>query len=238
MSEYRTIVGTMECDYFCQLPPKRILERCLDVTLTDLHRDGCGLAELKAVFDAVWMISHMRIEQSVPIVPDDELTFRTYPRVEGLGCYYLDADILRGGSIIAKFECSYIAVARVERHILRLSQLEPLWKTPPRAAVSAPLQRLRPECEFFPCGSDEVRLSDCDKNHHMTSGAYLSLVCDAAGYWESDAPRLMRSVQVDFSSEVHPGTTLRFLRGEADGFRYVRGVKPDDRIAFTAACAF
>ena len=238
MSEYTRIVGTMECDYFRQLPPKRILERCLDVTLTDQHRDGCGLAELEASFDAVWMISHMRIEQSAPIAPDDELTFRTYPRVEGRSCYYYDVDILRDGREIAQFECSYIAVARVERHILRPSQLAPLWKTPPRAAISAPLQRLRPDCEFLPCGSDEVRLSDCDKNHHMTSGAYLSMICDAAGYWSSDAPRLMRYIQVDFSSEVRPGTILRFLRGEADGIRYIRGVKPDDKIAFTAACEF
>ena len=238
MSEYTITVGTMECDFFAQLPPKRLLEYFLDCILTDTHRDGCGLSELKEQFDAVWMINHMRYTQSAPAHPDDVLTFRTSPRLEGRSCYFYNADILRGGELLAQVECSFIPVYRVSRRIMRLSLLAPLWKTPPHPEAPAPLHRLRPECEFVPCGTDEVRLSDCDKNHHMTSGGYMSLACDALGYWESETPRLMREMQVDFSSEVYAGTTLRFVRGEADGLRYVRGIKPDGKIAFTAECDF
>ena len=238
MSEYQFTAGNMECDYFFQLPPKRILERCLDATLTDQHRDGCGLAELKEHFDAVWMISHMRITQSDFINPDDVITIRTTPRMEKRSCYFYYADLFRGEEQVARWECTYIPVYRVGHHILRLNLLEPLWNTPPMETAPSTMHRLRPDCEFVPCGSDTVRRSDCDKNLHMTSGAYLSLTCDALGYWESETPRLMRSIQVDFSSEVYPGTLLQFERGEADGVRYLRGIKPDGVVAFSAACEF
>ena len=45
-------------------------------------------------------------------------------------------------------------------------------------------------------------------------------------------------IQLDFASEVRPGTALRYERGEAVGVRYLRGVKPDGKIAFVAAAIF
>jgi len=238
MSDYTVNVGTMECDYFFQLPPKRLLEYFLDVILTEMHRNGCGLDTLREQFDAVWMINHMRYTQSAPVCANDVLIFRPQPRLEGRSCYFINADVFRGGELLLRFECSFIPVYRVSRRIMRLSLLSPLWKTPPHPEAPATLYKLRLDCEFVPCGSDEVRLSDCDKNHHMTSGGYMSLACDALGYWESETPRLIREMQVDFSSEVYAGTTLRFVRGEANGLHYVRGIKPDGKIAFTAECDF
>ena len=89
-----------------------------------------------------------------------------------------------------------------------------------------------------PCGGDTVRFSDCDINGHMTSGAYMALACDALGLWEGDTPRYIRMIQLDFSSEVKPGTPLDFSRGEEFGLLYLRGTKPDGVVAFTAACVY
>ena len=238
MSEYTVNVGSLECDYFSLLSPRHLLEYFIEFTLEEQHRDGCGMDELAAEFDAVWMISHLRMEQTSPITVGDVLCYRTQPRMEKRSCYFFFADVMRGEEQVARFECSFIPVYRVSRRILRLSQLAPLWKVPPQATVPSPLHRLRPGCEFLPCGSDEVRYSDCDMNRHMTSGAYVSLVCDALGFWDSETPRIMQQMQVDYSSEVYPGTELRFIRGEAGGRQYVRGIKPDGKIAFTAECVF
>ncbi len=238
MSEYIKIVEMMECDRFCQLPPKQILEHCLSVTVTDAERDGCGRAAIYKACGAVWMISHMRIVQYAPIGPYEELVYRTFPRVVDGNRYIYYVEIYRGSECVVRFDTSYIPVDKAQRRIVRLSQLEPLWKTPARTADSPALHSLRPACDFTPCGSDTVRLSDCDTNGHMTSGAYLSLACNAVGFWESETPRLMRMMQVDFSREVLPGTLLSFERGEADGICYIRGIKPDGKVAFTAACEF
>lgn len=238
MSEYTIPVVPLDCDYFNLLPPRRLLEHFIDITLREQHRDGCGLEELAAELDAVWMISHARMEQKAPVSAGDVLIYRTEPRMEKRSCYFFFADVERSGEIVAHFECSYIPVYRVSRRILRLSQLTALWNTPPQPTVPSPLHRLHPHCEFLPCGSDEVRFSDCDLNRHMTSGAYVSLLCDALGFWSSETPRIMQHMQLDYSSEVYPGTELRFIRGEADGKQYVRGIKPDGKIAFTAECVF
>jgi len=240
MSDYTLTVETMECDFFFQLPPKQILEHCLSATLTDLQNDGCGLDRLEKELGAVWMLSHIRYTQTAPIHPGDVLTYRTYPRIEARHSYIFQVDILRENEPVIRFDSAYIPVHKTQRHILRLNCLEPLWKTPARPAPPdlQPLRSLRPSCEFYPCGNDKVRLSDCDKNHHMTSGAYLSMVCNALGYWESDTPRSLKMMQVDFSHEVYPATVLHFERSETDGLHYVRGIKPDGKIAFSAVCDF
>jgi len=238
MSEYTKIVENMECDLFRQLPPKQILEHCMSMTLIDMKADGCDGPALEAGCGAVWMASHARIFQYAPIVSGDALTYRTFPRVIEGNRYIYYVEIRRGDELIVRFDASYIPVHKTERRVLRIAQVEPLWRTPSRIAQSRNLRRLRPECEFTPCGSDAVRRSDCDFNGHMTSGAYFSMVCDALGFWESAKPRYLRMMQVDFSSEVRPGTLLQFSRGEVNGLQFLRGVKPDGTVAFTAAAVF
>lgn len=238
MSEYIKTVETMENDRFRQLPPKLILEHCLSCILTDMQEDGGSREALYEAAGAVWMLSHVQFTQKSPIVPGDELLLRISPRMEKRSCYLYDAEILRGTETVVVLQATFVPVNKSSRHIVRIGQLTGIWKTPPREARASTMHRLRPDCVFSPCGSDEVRFSDCDCNGHMTSGAYLSLACNALGFWESDVPRFMKMMQVDYSSEVYPGTLLRFEHGELNGVRYVRGVKPDGKIAFTAACEF
>lgn len=238
MSEYTKMVENMECDLFHLLPPKQILEHCMSMTLIDMKADGCDGDALEAALGAVWMASHARIFQYAPIGSGDYLTYRTFPRVIEGNRYIYYVEIRRGDELVVRFDASYIPVDKVQRHVLRIAQVEPLWKTPSREAESRNLRRLRPDVEFVPCGGDSVRYSDCDFNGHMTSGAYFSLVCDRVGLWESEKPRYMRMIQLDFSSEVRAGTRLEFARGEKNGLIYLRGTKPDGAVAFTAACVY
>ncbi len=238
MSAYTKLVETMECDLYRQLPPKEILEHCMSMTLIDMKADGCDGPALERGCGAVWMASHARFFQYAPIVPGDLLTYRTFPRVIEGNRYIYYVEISRCGELVVRFDASYIPVHKTERHVLRIAQVEPLWKTPSRTAVSRNLHRLQPDCEFTPCGSDAVRFSDCDINGHMTSGAYMSMACDALGFWEREKPCYMRMIQLDYSSEVRPGTELRFSRGEVNGLYYLRGEKPDGTVAFIAAAVF
>ena len=238
MSEYTKLVETMECDLFRQLPPRQVLEHCISMTLLDMKADGCDGPALERGCGAVWMTSHTRFYQFSPIVPGAMITYRTFPRVIEGNRYIYYVELRRGDELVVRFDASYIPVDKAERHVLRISQVEPLWKTPSREAKSRNLRRLRPDVEFVPCGGDTVRYSDCDTNGHMTSGAYLSLACDGLGFWESGEKRTMQMIQLDFASEVRPGTALRYERGEAGGVRYLRGVKPDGKVAFVAAAIF
>ncbi len=238
MSEYTKMVETMECDRFRYLPPKQIVEHCMSMTLIDMEADGCDGPALERGCGAVWMASHVRFYQFAPLVPGDFLTYRTFPRVIEGNRYIYYVEVFRGDQMVVRFDSSYIPVDKTARHVLRISQVEPLWKTPSRTARSRNLRRLRPAVDFVPCGGDSVRYSDCDINGHMTSGAYLSLACDGLRFWESTAPRFMQMIQLDFASEVLPGTRLRYERGEGEGVQYLRGVKPDGTVAFTAACIF
>ena len=211
----------------------------MSMTLIDMKADGCD-GDALAGLGAVWMASHARLFQYAPIVPGDFLTYRTFPRVIEGNRYIYYVEVYRGDALIARYDASYIPVDKAARHVLRIDQVEPLWKGPSRAAPSRNLHRLRPDVELSPCGGDTVRFSDCDINGHMTSGAYFAMVCDRVGYWEQPAehPRYMRMIQLDFSSEVLPGTRLEFSRGEVNGLHYLRGTKPDGTVAFTAACVY
>ena len=143
----------------------------------------------------------------------------------------------RGEELVIRFDTSYIAVHNEKRKVVKIEDVEALWPSPPRRAVTKYLRRLRPNCEFTDCGSDTVRLSDCDCNHHLTSGAYLAYACNALDFWGADDERrYMKMMQLDYSSEVLPGTTITYQRGEENGVKYVRGIKPDGVVAFTAAC--
>lgn len=210
----------------------------MSMTLIDMKADGCDGPALEKGLGAVWMASHARIFQYAPIASGDFITYRTFPRVIEGNRYIYYVEILRGDTLVVRFDASYIPVDKTARHVLRIAQVEPLWKTPSRTAVSRNLHRLRPACAFSPCGSDTVRWSDCDCNGHMTSGAYMSMACDALGYWESETPHYLRMLQLDFCSEVRPGTLLHFERGEDFGLQYLRGVKPDGTVAFVAALVY
>ena len=134
MSEYTMIVENMECDLYRQLPPKQILEHCISMTLIDMKADGCDGPALESGCGAVWMASHARIFQYAPIVSGDALTYRTFPRVIEGNRYIYYVEIRRGDELVVRFDASYIPVDRETRHVLRLSEVEPLWRTPSRSA--------------------------------------------------------------------------------------------------------
>ncbi len=238
MTEITRKIEIMEADYHRTLPPKLVLEHCMSAVLEEMRATGGDRDRLYAHCGAVWMISHARFFLSFPLLPGDELRFRAYPRVIEGNRYIFRADVTRDGVDAIRFDCSFIPVDKATRHVLRIPQVEPIWTVPARRAVSKELFRMRDVCAFTPCGTDTVRMSDCDCNHHMTSGAYLALACNALDFWGGGPERYMRSMQIDYAREVLPGTQLSFSRGEADGARYVRAYKPDGKTAFTARCVF
>ena len=238
MSDHIKRVELMECDYYRRFPSKLLLEYSMGFIMDDITPIGGGTENLYRQCGAVWMLSHSRILQEEDIFPYDVLCFRVHRRVVEGARYVFLIDILREDRPIARLDCSFIPVDKQARRVVRLEQVEKIWTEPPRTAESKHLQRMRPKCAFYPCGEDTVRYSDCDWNGHMTSGAYVALACNMAGFWGAQEPRRMRKIQIDYASEVYPGTRLTFERGEEDGVQYLRGVKPDGKIAFTAACEF
>lgn len=240
MGVYRKTVEIMECDYHRTLPPRLVLEHTLSAILLEMRAAGADRDRLFAQCGAVWMISHMRFYQTAPIYPEDELEFRISPRVIEGAHYVFRVTVHRRGETVIRLDTSFIPVDKAERHVVRLSLVEPIWYTAPRVSEACdPIRRLRDVCEFRDCTyRDTVRMSDCDCNHHLTSSAYLSLACNALDFWSGSEERWMKMMQIDYASEVRPGTELRFAVGEADDARFVRGYKPDGTVAFTAKCVF
>lgn len=238
MSEYSQTVEVMDCDFNRNLPPSQILGHCLSITQIDIVRDGCRRDVLLSRASAVWMISAMRIYQYDNLRPGDRVVYKTFPRVIEGNKYIYYVEIYREGKLVVRFDTCYIPVHFERRKIIPLEEIEPLWSTPPRRAVTKYLTCIRPDCEFTDWGSDTVRLSDCDCNGHMTSTAYAGFACNVLDFWNGDGERLMKMIQVDYRSEVMPGTELSFRRGESGGIKYMQGLKPDGTVAFTAACIF
>ena len=231
-------IEIMECDYHRTLPPKQVVSHAMSAVLEYMRATGGDRDRLYDTCGAVWMITHMKFRQHAIIYPEYELRFHVHPRVIDGGHYTFRAEVFRGEEPIVDFSTAFVPVHKTERHVLRLSLSEPIWTENAVTDASVSLHRLRPSCEFRPCGSDCVRMSDCDINHHLTSSAYLALICDALDYWNGSDSRYMREMQVDFTSEVMPGTLLQYERGEQDGAKFARGVKPDGKIAFTARCVY
>lgn len=238
MSEYLSFVEPMECDYYRHMPPSVILGHCLSMMQTDFVKSGIGRAVIQSEHGAVWMISSMSIRQHSSLRVGDNIKYVTHPRIIDGKKYVFAIDIYREGEKVVEFETNFMAVAERERKIVPVSELERHWDGPPQMASQAHLPPLRPQCEFRSAGGDTVRLSDCDSNRHMTSAGYLSLACDALGYWSDGEERQMRFMQVDFRSEVRPGTYVEYEIGEENGLKYMRGIKEDKKIAFIACCDF
>ena len=237
MSEYNIRILPMEGDYNRVLPPATILKQALNCSLEDINRDGCPLEKLTEKLGAVWMISRMRIYQYAQINVWDVLRYHTYPRVIENGRYIFYIEVFRGEELVVRFDTVFIPVYKQARHIVPVELVEPLWNTPPREAESKFLTRLNMDCEYTPGGRQTVRMSDCDCNRHLTSPGYLSLVCDELKFW-GDEEHMMQFVQIDYVSEIHPGTEIHFETGERDGMKLLRGYKPDGKLAFSAGCIF
>lgn len=238
MSEILRKVEAMECDYHRTLPPKLLLEHTLSAVLEKMIAAGGSRQRLFETTGAVWMLSHARFQQYFPLYPGDVLRYNISPRVMEGAHYRLCAEANVGDRKALDFAFGIIPVQTADRHVLRLEQAEPIWTTQAITDTNEPLTRLRPDCEFSPCGCDTVRMSDCDINHHMTSGAYAALACDALDFWGGSETRYMKQMQIDYCSEVKPGTTLSFERGEAENAVFLRALKPDGKKAFIARCCY
>ncbi len=238
MAEYIRIVEPMECDYYRHMPPSVILSHCLSMMQADFVANGIGRAVIQAEHGAVWMISSMSIRQHDCLRVGDIIKYDTYPRMIDGKKYVCRMDIYRGEDKIIEFETNFMAVQEKERKIVPVEELERHWTCPADIAMYRHLPPIKPGCEFREAGGDTVRLSDCDSNRHMTSAAYLSMACDALGYWENGEERQMRFMQVDFRSEVRPGTFVKYEIGEESGLKFMRGIKDGEKIAFIACCDF
>ena len=238
MQEITRIIEAMECDYHRTLPPKMLLEHTLSVLLEKMIAAGGSRQRLFESTGAVWMLSHARFQQYFPLYPCDILNYNVFPRVMEGAHYRLCAEASVGDKKVFDFAFGIIPVHTADRRILRLEQAEPIWSTSAVTDDREPLVRLRPDCEFTPCGSDTVRMSDCDINHHMTSGAYAALACDALNFWGGSETRHMKQMQIDYCSEVKPGTLLNFECGVAENAHFVRAIKPDGKKAFIAKCVY
>lgn len=238
MAEYLRMVEPMECDYYRHMPPSVILSHCLSMMQADFVACGIGRAVIQSEHGAVWMISSMEIRQFSNLRVGDEINYKTYPRIIDGKKYVFRIDIYRGDEKVVEFATNFIAVHETQRKIIPVAELERHWTGPAMAAERAYMPRICPKCEFTDVGGDTVRMSDCDSNGHMTSAGYLSLACDALSFWDGEEERLMRFMQVDFISEVRPGTFVKFEIGEENGFRFMRGVKGDGKIAFITCCDF
>ena len=228
----------MECDWYRHMPPSVILSHCLSMMQCDFVNSGIGRTVIRSNHGAVWMISSMSIRQYKSLCVGDTIKYVTYPRIIDGKKYVFRIDIYRDEEMLVEFATNFMAVEESSRKIVPVEVLEQHWTSPPEYAAERYLQSIKPEVEFLDAGGDTVRMSDCDSNGHMTSGAYLSLVCDALGYWGREEGTMMRFMQVDFRSEVHPGDYIKYECCNYEGIKYMRGLKDEDKIAFIAKCDF
>lgn len=237
MNEHRVLITPMEGDFNRVLPPATVLRQCLNSVLCDMKEDGCDRETVYQAVGATWMISRMRIYQYAQVNVWDTISYHTFPRVIENGRYIFYVEGYRDEELVIRFDSVFMPVDAAKRKVMDIEIIEPLWKAPPRQAQSKFLTRMDMECDYRPGGKQTVRYSDCDVNGHLTSPAYLYLVCDELGFWGGDA-RMMKFVQIDYASEVMPGAELRFEVGEKDGAKLLRGYKEDGKLAFSARCEF
>lgn len=237
MSEYNIMMTPMEGDYNRFLSPADILSKCLDCILMDIKRDGCDRSVIYPACGAVWMISRMRFYQTRNIKAWEKMRFETFPRVIERGRYIFYIELFIKNELVVRFDTVFMPVNAAMRKAMSVDVIEPFWKTPPRQAQSKYLVRLNMDCDYHKGGKAIVRYSDCDGNRHLTSPGYLDLVCDELGFWK-DGPKVMKFMQVDYASEVMPGTEISFEVGERDGDKFLHGYKPDGKLAFSAKCEF
>ena len=238
MPEYIRSVEPMECDFYRHMPPSVILSHCLSMMQCDFVHSGCGRSVIQKEHGAVWMISSMSIRQHDDLRVGDTICYKTFPRIIDGKKYVFRIEIFREDRLVVEFETNFIAVRERERKIVPVAELEKHWSGPAVLAAEPHLPPLHPGCPFVDAGGDRVRMSDCDSNGHMTSAGYPSMACDALGFWQSGESRRMRFIQVDFLSEIRPGTFVKFETGTENGLKYMRGIKDNEKIAFIACCDF
>lgn len=235
MTGYPYEIRPLETDIFDNVPPSHMIRACLYGNMRQSEAEGLPSERLYDELGAVWMLARLKLLQLAPLHTGDCPELRVTSRAIDGGTYIRCVDVWLNGRSAARAELVYIVVRLADRHILRPAAVEEMWQNP-RPLYEAPvIRRLRSPKELEDLGAVTVRYCDCDKNGHFSSPNYANLVCDAVGYW-SGRPKLMESLQIDFSSEVKPLGSLRLLKA-AEGERHmVVGKKEDGVTAFLAEC--
>ncbi len=224
-----------DTDMFDFAPPAALLHQALYSTMLRAEYDGLPAHALLEKLNAVWMLAAMRLELRRPIHPLETVRFSVSSRLLAGGTYTRRIQLDIGEEQVGDAFMNFIVVEKDARRIVRPKVLEEIWQLPMEQVDFQRLRRLRPPENWQEAGTVAIRCSDCDANGHLYSMNYASLACDCAQYWEGER-KFMRAIQVDFSSEVRPGTLLQMERETVDGVVYIRGVKPEGATAFYAAC--
>ena len=236
MNGYPYEIRTWETDLFKTVPPSGLLKACVHGNTQQSEIEGLSAEKFRKDLDAVWMIAGARLRQSEPIYERDMLEVRVDSRgIEGCS-YVRPIEVYKAGHKIAQVKLVYIAVRTDDRCILRPSAVEECWKNPRPLSKSEVYRKLKALPFAESAGSVTVRRSDCDLNGHLSAFNYLTIVCEALGYWEGE-PKLAEFIQIDFRSELLPGETVSLKKARSGGVDMLRGVKENGITAFAAEYA-
>lgn len=231
-------VKFFECDLYGQAKPSLFVNLAVYGPMIKGNAECMGADKLFETHGIVRMLARVRLEQTAVVRETETLTVSVSTRSIDKGAYVRRVDFHRDSEAVG-FACAYfMAVDVKERKILRPQTLETLW---PHAEPPIELEGFRklrpPKAGFETIGNSAVRWDDCDKNGHMTSAEYANVVCENSGFWEN-GPKLMERLQIDYSKECPPRSTLA-LSEAADGEEcYMRGEHENGEISFTACYKF
>ena len=235
MSIFRHTIFPMYTDYNCNASPAELARMIIGDTLLQIDADGIPRLRLITEKHSVWMVDKFALSQSRSIPWGSELEIDIAPRAEkGVRIYY-STELRIGGEAVGTAQLSFFAVDYDERRVMRLSELSGMWNEPAQPGKAMPRAAFRGDMQI--AGSERVRWSDCDSNHHFTSPKYLDLVCDFTDFWGGEE-RVCSYMQVDYVSECRPGEELRILRAGDGESVFVRGEHSDGSTAFDAVCRY
>lgn len=236
MRTYKHQLQPMYSDYHCNASLSELARMIIGDAILQMEADGISRQTLIEEKKGAWMVDKFRLELFKHIKYAVKMDIKVSERRErGVRIFYT-VEVMDGETLMARAELTFFAVEYETRRILRLRDIEYLWNSPAQPSEKN-MAKAAYHGEMSAVGTEHIRFSDCDSNHHLSSPKYLDYVCDVTDYW-SENEKICDIIQVDFVSECRPNTELTLLKAEQDGMTYIRGCHADGSTAFDAMCKY
>ena len=199
------------------------------------HMDGTGPSEedLRAEGRA-FLLARIIVKVHEGLAHGDEFELETWAE-ESQGISFGRTFIIRsGGRLIAEARSVWVLFNFLERRILRVNVLDPLYGPEAPYEMELPRRLALPEgAEPHLCCERRVDYSDVDVNGHMNNTVYADLLCGCVPEIRSGEARVS-TLYINYSNESKLDDTLTVERYGERGQWYFRTHRGDGKLNIEA----
>lgn len=180
--------------------PFFILEIFERVACVHGEKLGVGFSDLREK-NLLWIVSQIKYQVEKSIIPEEELTIKTWPlepKRVGYGREYLIKN--RGGEIVIKGSSNWLTIGSDDRKLKIGENVFPEMEFLTDTNFNGKIQRLREAGDFVKVNEVIPEKCHIDSNGHVNNKHYTTFILDALKEFDE----VIDTFQIDYIQEIMP----------------------------------